>query len=127
MFKFSKRSFESLKGVDPRLICVAALALFKSEIDFVVTEGLRSAEDQLKAYKAGLSKIKSGGKHQQGKAIDIYPYPIPSNLAKAGIEYNQKQKRLAEIMKESAKELGVNLRAGIDWKSPYDPPHFEVD
>ncbi len=41
-------------------------------------EGHRSNEDQLKAFNAGKSRIKSGGKHNHSPSLatDVAPWPI---------------------------------------------------
>ena len=98
----------------------------KAEIDFDVSCGWRSAEDQMKAFKAGKSQLdgihyKSKHNYLPALAVDIYAY----NGAKA--DYSaQKMKYLATIIKESARELNIEIECGIDWESFPDAPHYEL-
>ena len=73
MPKFGKRSKERLKGVDAKLQNV--LNEVCKYFDITVIEGLRSQERQDELVAQGKSKTKFG-KHVQGKAVDIAPYPI---------------------------------------------------
>ena len=45
-FRLSLRSRQRLKGVHPDLIAVVEAAIARSDIDFMVTEGLRTAQRQ---------------------------------------------------------------------------------
>ena len=73
MPRFGKRSRERLKGVDSRLVNV--LNEVVKYFDITIIEGLRSQERQDELVAQGKSKTKFG-KHVQGKAVDIAPYPI---------------------------------------------------
>jgi peptidoglycan L-alanyl-D-glutamate endopeptidase CwlK len=70
-FKFGTSSLAEIKTVHPLLqkLCYRALAL--SPVDFRILQGIRTAAEQLAAYKAGYSRIKSGGRHQVGCAVDF--------------------------------------------------------
>lgn len=70
-FKFGTSSLAEIKTVHPELqkLCYQALAI--STVDFRILQGIRTAAEQLAAYKGGFSKIKSGGRHQFGCAIDF--------------------------------------------------------
>lgn len=70
-FKFGTASKRKLAGVHPDLRKVAERAIAISPRDFTIVQGLRTAAQQLAAYKAGKSQIKSGGRHQYGYAIDF--------------------------------------------------------
>lgn len=121
MFKFSEKSYAAMKGVDPRLVAVATLALSRSPIDFVVTEGLRSIERQNKLLAEGKSKtIKS--KHLIGHAIDI----APIINGKVSWDFSEFEK-VAVIMKRAALDLDIPLFWGGDWKSFKDGPHFQIE
>ena len=73
MPKLGKRSKKRLEGVDGRLI--ALLERVCQYFDITVIEGKRSQERQDLLVEQGKSKTKFG-KHVQGKAVDISPYPI---------------------------------------------------
>ena len=54
---FSRRSRRELETVDNRLAAIVRLALTRSAVDFAVTDGLRTAEEQFKLWKAGASRL----------------------------------------------------------------------
>jgi len=108
MPKFGRRSKSRLKGVDARLVSV--LNEVVKYFDITVIEGLRSQERQNELVEQGKSKTKFG-KHVQGKAVDIAPYPIDWN-ARDDFHY------LGGFVLGIAAKLGVNVRWGGDWSSP---------
>ena len=108
MPKFGKRSRQRLKGVDARLVSV--LNEVVKYFDITVIEGLRSQERQNELVKQGKSKTKFG-KHVQGKAVDIAPYPIDWE-SRDDFHY------LGGFVLGIAAKLGVNVRWGGDWSSP---------
>ena len=108
MPKFGRRSRQRLKGVDARLVSV--LNEVVKYFDITVIEGLRSQERQNELVKQGKSKTKFG-KHVQGKAVDIAPYPIDWK-ARDDFHY------LGGFVLGIAAKLGVNVRWGGDWSSP---------
>jgi len=107
MPRLGKRSRDRLKGVDPRLVLV--LEKVVKYFDITVIEGLRSQERQNELVKQGKSKTKFG-KHVQGKAVDIAPYPIDWN-ARDDFHY------LGGFVLGIAASMGVDLRWGGDWSS----------
>ena len=129
--KFSKRSLDNLKGVHPDLVYVVKVALEKGIIDFSVTEGLRTIETQREYVKRGVSKtlkskhlIQSDG---YGHAVDLYPYPIDmAKVNKGNAQEIAKFGVLAGVIKTVAKEAGISVEWGGDWKSLFDAPHLEI-
>ena len=105
MPKLGKRSKSRLKGVDSRLINV--LNEVCKYFDITVIEGLRSQERQNELVAQGKSKTKFG-KHVQGKAVDIAPYPIDWN-ARDDFHY------LGGFVLGIASQMGINIRWGGDW------------
>lgn len=105
MPKFGKRSRERLKGVDSRLINV--LNEVVKYFDITVIEGLRSQERQNELVAQGKSKTKFG-KHVEGKAVDIAPYPIDWN-ARDDFHY------LGGFVLGVASKMGIDVRWGGDW------------
>ena len=120
MFKFSNRSYDRMKGVDPRLVAVATLALSRSDIDFGVTEGLRTIERQRQLLAAGASRTLRS-KHITGDAIDIVAY-VNGKVRWDWPLYE----RLSVFMLEAAEDLGVPITWGGHWKSLKDGPHYEL-
>jgi peptidoglycan L-alanyl-D-glutamate endopeptidase CwlK len=114
------RSEKNLVGVDENLVRVVHRAAEITEIDFIVTEGLRTKERQEKLVKAGASQTMNS-KHLIGRAVDLaavvdgevrWDWPLYHKLAKA--------------MKQAATELAVPITWGGDWKSFKDGPHFQL-
>ena len=56
MFSLSKRSLSKLEGVHPELVDVVKLAITLTKVDFGVTFGKRTKEEQEALVKAGRSK-----------------------------------------------------------------------
>lgn len=102
---FGKKSKERLKGVDVRLVNV--LNEVVKYFDITVIEGLRSQERQNELVAQGKSKTKFG-KHVQGKAVDIAPYPIDWN-SRDDFHY------LGGFVLGVASKMGVDIRWGGDW------------
>mgnify|MGYP003116937898 FL=1 len=105
MPKFGKRSKQRLQGVDSKLINV--LNEVCKYFDITVIEGIRSQERQNELVAQGKSKTKFG-KHVQGKAVDIAPYPIDWN-ARDDFHY------LGGFVLGIASQMGINVRWGGDW------------
>jgi len=107
MPKFGKRSKERLRGVDAKLQNV--LNEVVKYYDITVIEGLRSQERQNELVAQGKSKTKFG-KHVQGKAVDIAPYPIDWN---ARDDFHL----LGGFVLGVASQMGVDIRWGGDWNA----------
>lgn len=119
-FYLSVSSKQKLAGVNPDLVRVVQRAIQITEIDFRVTEGLRSYERQVALVKAGASKtLKS--RHLTGHAVDLVA--LVNNEARWDWPLYSK---LADAMKKSAEELGVKIVWGRDWTTFKDGPHFEL-
>jgi len=116
-YKLSLRSKQKLSGVHPDLVAVVQRAVEITEQDFSVLEGLRSVERQKELYKSGKSKTMNS-RHLTGHAVDLAPYPLSWDW-----EYFYP---IADAMNEAAKELGVDVEWGGDWKSFPDGPHFQL-
>lgn len=119
-FELSQRSLDRMKGVNPDLVNVVKRAAALSEVEFIVTEGLRTPERQAQLVKAGASRtLKS--KHLVGRAVDLaavvdgqvrWDWPLYS--------------KLADAMKRAAEILNVPITWGGSWVSFRDGPHFEL-
>lgn len=137
-----KRSVDNLKGVHPDMVKLMTAAIKKTPVDFTITEGLRTVQRQQELYRIGRRGIvgehtvtqkdgvKSKSNHQAksdgyGHAVDLYPYYNGSvQVQDKGVP--AAQKKIAAHIKSVAKELGIKIVWGGDWKTPYDPPHFEL-
>ena len=107
MPRFGKRSRDRLRGVDIRLVNI--LNEVVKYFDITVIEGLRSQARQNELVAQGKSKTKFG-KHVQGKAVDIAPYPIDWE-ARDDLHY------LGGFVLGVAASMGVKLRWGGDWNA----------
>ena len=102
---FTKLMNEVMKGIDCEVIC-----------------GHRDEADQNKAVASGVSKVSwPHGKHNAmpSNAIDVIPIPIDWNNISSFIN-------LSITIKMKAKELGIPIIWGGDWKMR-DYPHYELN
>lgn len=126
---FSKLSTMRLATCHPDIQRVMNRAIL--EYDFSIICGLRNEADQLEAFNKGNSKLKyPHSKHNRSKvgdgvwdlamsdAVDIAPYPINWNKP-------ERFKDLSRVILRIAKEEGVELTWGGNWKKFVDMPHYE--
>lgn len=93
-------------------------------IDFSIICGRRNKEEQNAAYYTGKSKVMyPESKHNSNPslAFDVIPYPFN------GWKDKKQFYSLANIMKEEANKLNINIKWGGDFKSFFDGPHFELE
>lgn len=126
-FALSARSKSRLEGVHPDLVRVVERAIEISEIDFVVTEGVRDQARQKQLVAAGASQtarsrhIPSCNSCGLSCAVDL------AALVGGQVRWDWPlYAKLAASMKQAAKDLGVALEWGGDWKSLKDGPHFQL-
>jgi len=119
-FRFSSSSLRNMEGVHPDLVAVAHRALEITEIDFLVTEGLRTREKQIELVRAGASRT-TRSRHLTGHAIDIAAWVA------GGVRWDWPlYEELSRAFKQAAFELQVPIVWGGDWKSFRDGPHYEL-
>ena len=120
MFRLSQRSLKNLSGVHPDMVKVVKRAIEITESDFVVIEGLRTAQRQKELVAKGASKTMNS-RHIGGFAVDIVP------LVNGVVSWNHKDfAPIAKAMKLAAKELGIVVEWGGDWKTFIDMPHWQL-
>jgi peptidoglycan L-alanyl-D-glutamate endopeptidase CwlK len=118
MPQFGKTSLEKLSTCHPDL-----QRLFNEVIkhyDCTIIEGHRLDEDQLKAFNAGKSKIKSGGKHNHSPslAVDVAPhYPTEPN-----IDWNCQGNfyLFAGYVLATARQMKIEIKWGGSWNGSLD-------
>jgi peptidoglycan L-alanyl-D-glutamate endopeptidase CwlK len=120
-FKLSQRSKTRLQGVHSDLVRVVELAITLTEVDFAVTEGLRTRERQAQLLKEGKSKTMNS-RHITGHAVDLAAWV--DNTVSWDFKYYQ---TIAKAMKKAAQQLSVPIVWGGDWVTFKDGPHFELD
>lgn len=119
-FKLGATSLSRLKGVHPDLVKVVHEAIKRTPLDFTVLEGLRTKERQKQLVVKGASKTMNSY-HLTGHAVDIAP------LVNGQVTWDWKYyHQLAPVIKQAAKELGVNITWGGDWKTFKDGPHWQI-
>lgn len=127
-FKFGARSRRELVGVHADLVAVATLALSLSEVDFAITDGLRTPEEQAEYLRTGASTTKKS-RHLVGCAVDVV-----ACLPNGKISYARPlMLKIRDAFLAASAQLGVPIRWGGDWDgdpatghSLVDMPHFEV-
>ena len=128
-----------LEGVHPVLAGLIIEASARCAIPFTVIEGVRSAARQAQLVAAGASKTKDS-RHLTGHAGDLWPldpatgkalpseaaFPKGSKAAKdASARLWADLRAIAAVVKQVAKERGVQVEWGGDWG--WDAPHFQLN
>jgi peptidoglycan LD-endopeptidase CwlK len=108
-FKLSQRSLDKLEGVNPKLVAVVQKAILLTKIDFGVTYGLRTVEEQEKLVAAGRSQTMKS-KHITGHAVDLMAYVDGKGCWELNV-YDD----LADAMAQAARDEGVAIRWGAAW------------
>lgn len=119
--KFGAQSELKLKGVHPDLVKVMRLAIERTEVDFSITEGLRTKERQAELVAQKKSRTMNS-RHLTGHAIDFMA--IVDGKGTWQWKYYE---TIANTIKECAKELDVEVDWGGDWVGFRDGPHIELD
>lgn len=119
-FKLGKRSNDNLLGVHPDLVKIVRKAIEITEIDFGVTEGLRSPERQKQLLKEG-SSTTTRSRHLTGHAVDLAAY-VDGKVSWDWSYYEM----IAAAMKAAADAVKLPVEWGGDWKSFKDGPHFQL-
>ncbi len=119
-YQLAKRSQRRLEGVHPDLCKVVGRAIEITDVDFAVIEGLRSIARQRQLVKQGASRTLRS-RHLTGHAVDLAPWVGGRIRWDCPLFYP-----LANAMKAAAKETGVKIRWGGDWRRFRDGPHFQL-
>ena len=119
-FSFGTKSSERLAQVHPDLQRVFNEAIKDSPLDFSITQGLRTKEQQKVLFDAGKSQTMNS-RHLTGKAVDI------AVIREGEVTWYFKYYQLvSDHIKKVAKELGIEVAWGGDWASFRDGPHYEL-
>ena len=120
-FSFGTKSKERLQGVHPDLVKVIEEAIKDSPLDFSITQGLRTKEQQKALFDAGKSQTMNS-RHLTGKAVDI------AVIRDGEVTWDAKYYQIAaDHIKGVAAKLDIPLTWGGDWVSFKDGPHFELN
>lgn len=122
MKQLSERSERNLQGVHPDMVKVVRLAHQRSDIDFIITEGLRTKERQTVLVAQGASWTMNS-RHLTGHAVDVAA-TLDGNVSWDWPLYY----KIAEAFRAAAKQLGVSIVWGGSWSGKKkDGPHYELD
>lgn len=126
-FTLSAGSVMKLNGVHPDLIRVVKRAAAISELEFIVTCGVRTVTEQKINVAKGASKtmrsrhIPESNACNMSCAVDLAP------LVYGKVRWDWPLfHKLAPAMKEAAKLENVAIEWGGDWKTFKDGPHFQL-
>lgn len=109
-YKLGKKSLSKLEGVDPRLVKVIKRAIELTEVDFTITEGLRSKATQALYVKQGKSQTMNS-KHLVGLAVDLAAWV--NGTVNWNFDYYFK---IADAVREASIELGIKVKWGGAWR-----------
>ena len=121
---FNERSLKNLKEVHEDLQKVTRRAMELADelkLDFVITDGRRTIEEQRHYVATGKSKTMHS-RHLGGFAIDF----VARVDGKVSYEVGDMEE-IADLFKAAADELGIPIHWGGDWTSFKDTPHIELD
>ena len=147
-FKLSQRSLDKMEGVDSTLVEVVKEAIGLTKVDFGVTFGLRTLEQQKELYDSGRSQTMKS-KHLDGRAVDLVAYfgsdvswelnvydDICDAMAEAarrhtlavkwGAAWSEGDIRMYTGTAEDAMNAYVDLRRSQGRRPFIDAPHFEM-
>lgn len=119
-YKLGGQSEMLLRGVHPDLVKVVRRAIQITKVDFKVLEGVRSIARQRELVKKGASKTMKS-RHIHGFAVDIAPF-VDGHVRWDWPLYFV----LASTIKQAAKDVGVTVEWGGDWKTFKDGPHWQL-
>ncbi len=111
-FSLSQRSESRLEGVNPALVEVVQKAITITKIDFGVTCGLRTMEEQQALVDSGASQTMKS-KHLEGNAVDVVAYIGPRITWELNV-YDD----IADAFKAAAQDVGLGIRWGAAWHIP---------
>lgn len=149
-FVLGERSERELQGVHPKLISMVRRAIEVTQIDFAVTDGLRTSEEQNELVRTGASKTMNSKHLRQpdgyGHAVDLVPFangkprwewPLVFQVAAAMKQASIEQQvpiTWGAVWDKRLADLGPNLpRAVEDYKARHagsdflDGPHFQLE
>lgn len=118
-FRFGKTSRGKFAGVDPRLVACMYRGLYLSPHDFGISCGLRTIEQQRVEVEKGASETMHS-RHLTGHAVDIVI--VVDGMADWTFE---KYAAVNRSIQDAAREFGVEITWGGNWKSR-DGVHFEI-
>ena len=113
-FRLSQRSIDKLEGVHPDMTAVVERAIQLTEVDFGVTQGVRTFEEQKANVAAGRSQTMASKHLLQddgfSHAVDVVAYVGP-DVSWELILYDD----ICDAFKQAAEEVGCAIKWGAAW------------
>lgn len=120
IFVLSNNSYKKLEGVHPDLVKVVERAITLTDVDFGVTEGVRTITRQKQLFD-NKATTTMHSRHLTGHAVDLVAYIGPE------VRWDWPlYSHIATAMKKSVMVEGVHIEWGGDWKTFKDGPHFQL-
>ena len=114
-FSLSSRSRGKLEGVHPDMVAVVERAIGLTKVDFGVTYGVRTLEEQKRLYESGRSQTMNS-KHllqddtSYSHAVDVVAYDGSDVVWEINV-YDD----ICDAFKQAAEEKGVAIKWGAAW------------
>ena len=114
-FSLSSRSKGKLEGVHPDMVAVVETAITLTKIDFGVTYGVRTMEEQKRLYESGRSQTMNSKHLLQddtgySHAVDVVAYDGSDVVWEINV-YDD----ICDAFKQAAEEKGVSIKWGAAW------------
>jgi len=113
-FKLSNRSLGKLEGVHPDMVATVKRAIELTKVDFGITCGLRTVEEQKRLVATGRSQTMNS-KHipqsdEYSHAVDCLAY-VDGDVCWEINVYDD----ICDAMAAAAKEVGASIKWGAAW------------
>ena len=114
-FSLSSRSRGKLEGVHPDMVAVVERAIELTKVDFGVTYGVRTLDEQKRLYESGRSQTMNS-KHllqddtSYSHAVDVVAYDGSDVVWEINV-YDD----ICDAFKQAAEEKGVAIKWGAAW------------
>ena len=113
-FSLSQRSLNKLNGVHPDMVAVVQRAIELTDVDFGVTYGVRTLEEQKELYNSGRSQTMNSKHLIQGDgyshAVDLVAYFGSSVSWELNVYDN-----ICDAMAQAAEEVECGIKWGAAW------------
>lgn len=125
MPKLDARAERNLVGVHDDLVRVARAAIEITPVDFTITEGVRTLERQRQLVAKGASQTLRS-RHIPGRSGLAHAFDVAAKVG-GTIRWDWPlYERIAVAVKQAAREVGVPIEWGGDWRSFRDGPHYQL-
>jgi peptidoglycan L-alanyl-D-glutamate endopeptidase CwlK len=113
-FRLSQRSMDRLEGVHPDMTAVVERAIQLTGVDFGVTQGVRTLDEQKANVAAGRSQTMASKHLLQDDGFSHAVDVVASVGSDVSWELNVYDD-ICDAFKEAAKEVGCSIKWGAAW------------